>query len=358
MDVASVFASCLTEHVDRAVRLMAEVVRTPTFPAAEFKKLRRQVRTELAVSSGEPAYLADRQFRRAIFGNHPYARTATGEIEDLDALKVVDARQWWQRFARPDMAVLIFAGDINLDKAKSLAEEHFGGWTAHGPTPKLDPPPVPKAEATRIVLLDRPGVQSQIRIGCPLDFTRRNPAYFNSIVVSSYFGGAFSSRLNETVRVKKGLTYGASGGYDIDRLGGAFRAGTFSKTARTAEAVRAVLDEVKRLGTEIPTAEELAKTKSYTLGSFPRQRETPDRVAADLWLIESCGLPADYLQQLLKGVNVTSAEDCTRVVANTIEASKLTIVVVGPAAELLKDLEQIAPVTVVAAKNQPTTEPE
>ena len=358
MDVASVYAACLTEHVDRAVRLMAEVVRTPTFPAGEFKKLRGQVRTELTVSSGEPAYLADRQFRRAIFGEHPYARTVTGEIEDLDTLKVADAKRWWQHFVRPDVAVLIFAGDINLEKAKSLAEEHFGNWKADGPAPKIEPPPLPKPEATHIVLLDRPGIQSQIRVGCPLDFTRRTPGYFNSIVVSSYFGGAFSSRLNETVRVKKGLTYGASGGYDIDRLGGAFRAGTFSKTARTAEAVRAVLDEVKRLGAEPPTAEELAKTKSYTLGSFPRQRETPDHVAADLWLIESYDLPKDYLQQLLKGVNAATADDCTRVVANTIDASKLAIVVVGPAAELRKDLEQIAPVTVIAPKKEPTTKPD
>ncbi|MBP7936353.1 MAG: transposase [Phycisphaerae bacterium] len=47
----------------------------------------------------------------------------------------------------------------------------------------------------------------------------------------------------------------------------------------------------------------------------------------------------------------------TRVVASRIDVSKLAIVVVGPAAELLKDLEQIAPVTVVAAKNQQASKP-
>jgi zinc protease len=245
------------------------------------------------------------------------------------------------------MAVLLFAGDIDMQRARTLAEASFGDWTAEGPVPKVTLPSFPAPAATRIYLVDRPGVQCQIRAGRCLDLTRKDPDYFASLVVSGYFGGGFSSRLNETIRVKKGLTYGARGGYDAQREAGEFKISTFTKTARTAESVRAIEAEIDRLRAEPPSAEELDKTKSFTLGAFPRLHETPDQLASELWLIESCDLPKDYLQQQLRTVAATTDKDCERLIARTIDPSKLVIVVVGPAAELRQQLEPIAPVTVV-----------
>ncbi|MEP0842891.1 MAG: insulinase family protein, partial [Phycisphaerae bacterium] len=94
MDGSNVYASCLTEHVDRAVRLMGEVVLTPMFPEDEFRKLRDRVRAGLVISTNEPAYAADREFRRRVFGRHPYARAASGEVADVDALTLEDVRGW------------------------------------------------------------------------------------------------------------------------------------------------------------------------------------------------------------------------------------------------------------------------
>ncbi len=349
MDNSTVYADCLPEQVDRAVRLMAEVVRRPTFPPDEFRKLHKQVRTGLVVAHAEPSYVAERELRRVLYGEHPYARTESGEIEDVDALRVEDAREWWQRFARPDLATLIFAGDITPERAKQVAEAHFADWRAEGTPPQTTVAPLPEPAATRIYLVDRPGIQSQIRVG-QLGITRKHAGYFISRVVSGYFGGAFSSRLNETIRVKKGMTYGAHGGYGAQQLAGDFEISTFSKVDRTVEAVRAIFDEVKRLQDEPPSAEELEKTKSYTLGSFPGQRETPQAVAGDLWLIESQELPPDYLQRLLKGVTATTAEDCTRLVKETIDPAKMAVVVVGPASMLRAGLEEIAPVTIITPK--------
>jgi predicted Zn-dependent peptidase len=168
--------------------------------------------------------------------------------------------------------------------------------------------------------------------------------------VSNYFGWAFNSRLNESIRVAKGLTYGVWGGYTAERFAGEFEVGTFSKTESTAEAVRAVLEEIGRLKDEGPSDDELESSRSYILGSFVRGRETPQQIAGDLWLIESQGLGEDYLEKLLSGIAKTRQTDCERLVRETIEPSKLVIIVVGEAEKLKEGLEKIAPVTVVAAK--------
>jgi len=154
--------------------------------------------------------------------------------------------------------------------------------------------------------------------------------------------------LNETLRVKKGLTYGASGGYNAQRMAGEFVLSTFTKIASTPEAVQAALEEVRRLQGEPPSPQELDHTKAYILGSFAGDRETPQATTADLWLMESEGLPGDYLRRLLEGVKTTDATACTALAQNTLTPETFVIVVVGPAAELKDRLETIAPVTVIS----------
>ncbi len=347
MDTSAVSAGCLTEHLDRAVRLLAEVARTPTFPAKEFDKLRTQRITGLAISTAEPAYKADREFRRRLFGTHPYGRTSTGEVADLKALKVDDLSRWWSIFARPDQAVLIFAGDIDAERALSLAESAFGSWKADGPKPVVSLPALPTPAPKHIYLVDYPGgVQSQIRVG-QLGIKRDHPDYPTARLVTEYFGGAFGSRLNEVIRVQKGLTYGARGGYTPARFAGQFVINTFSKTESTAEAVRAVFEEIDRLRKEPPSTKELASAKSYFAGSFALERETPQAVAADLWLLEANGLPLDFNERMLTRVAGTDAAACMRLVRTALDPDKMVVVVVGNAARIQKDLEKIASVTLV-----------
>ncbi|MBN2445901.1 MAG: insulinase family protein, partial [Phycisphaerae bacterium] len=112
MDTCSVTLGSLTEQLERGMALMGEVVLTPTFPADELDRMVKQLRTALAVEESTPEYFADRELRRALFGEHPYAREADPESADLGRLSVDDLRQWWKTFARPDDATLIFAGDI------------------------------------------------------------------------------------------------------------------------------------------------------------------------------------------------------------------------------------------------------
>ena len=345
-DTSRVNLSCLPEQIDRGLELMADVVLRPTMPPEEFRKLKDQTLTGLAISTREPSYIADREFRRRIFGDHPYAHATEGEPEDIKSLEVDDLKTWWQIYARPDLATLIFAGDINLERAEELAQKYFASWQATGDSPLAEIPSPPAPTATHIFLVDNRGVQSQIRVG-QLGFTRADPDYFTSRVVSGYFGGAFSSRLNETIRVEKGLTYGARGGFTADKSAGEFQVSTFSKNATTVEAVQAILDEVQRLQTEPPSQKELNNTISYIVGSYPSDRETPQQVAGDIWLQQSMDLPQDYFRKMLSAVANTTQEDCLKLAQDRIDPDKLIIVVVGPAKTLQAGLEQIAPVTVV-----------
>jgi zinc protease len=347
MDSASVSASCLTEHAPRTIRLLAEAVRTPTFPADELEKLRKQTMTSLAISEKEPATKAEREFRRRLFGTHPYGRTATGVASDVQAVAIEDVTEWWRRFIRPDRAVLLFSGDIVESAARKLASEAFGDWTAAGPNHTLSIVKPPATEPTRIYLVDQPGaIQSQIRIG-QRSLKRNAEEYPVARVVGDYFGGAFSSRLNEVIRVQKGLTYGARGGYSPSHLDGRFEVSTFSKTDSTVATIKAALGEIDRLRAEPPTEKELGETKAHFVGSVALKRETPQQVANELWDAELYGLPQDHFEQTLARAAAVTPEECVALAKATIDPSKLVVVVVGDAAKLKDELEKVAPVTVV-----------
>lgn len=357
MDVATISASCVADKADLATKLLAEVVQSPKFPQDEFEVMRQQTLLGLMVQAKTPEYVAERELRRRMFGPHPYARTSTGEPENVQALTTSDLEKWWGTFVRPQAATLYVAGDIKPAAAFTLAKAYFGGWKNETPEPKVSIPDIPKPHDTHIYVVDRPGsVQSQIRVG-NVGITRRDEGYYSSRVLSQIFGGSFSSRLNKAIRVEKGLTYGARGGLRPNRFAGKFTVSTFTKTPSTAEALQVILDEIDRIRTTKPEVEEVDTARAYLVGSFAGDRETPQATVSDLWMIEHDGLPADYLNRYLDGIKKTTREDVLRDAKRFIARDKLIVVVVGEADKLKESLEKIAPVTVITAAPEKVEEP-
>ncbi len=118
-----------------------------------------------------------------------------------------------------------------------------------------------------------------------------------------------------------------------------------------------LLDEIDRIEASAVEDDELARAKSYAIGSFTGRRETPQALVRDLWMIESNGLPEDYFTRYLDGVKRTTKDDVLRVAKNLFLRDKLTIVVVGEADKIKADLEKLAPVTVVDSVEVVASEP-
>lgn len=347
-DNALVSMSALTEHLERGMELMTETVLKPTFVETEFEKLLAQEITTLKVRQQDPRYLAETWFYRSVFDEHPYSRPIKGTPEHLRQILPSDLKSWWNKFARPDQTALIFAGDITQEKAAMLAGKYLGQWkTVSAETPQV-PADVPTPKPTHIVLVDRPGsAQAQLHVG-HLGITRhQQPDYFYALMGANYFGGAFNSRLNENIRVKRGLTYGASGWFNAMRMAGTFEVSTFTRNESVMETLEVIFDQIKQFRTVFPSETEFSDTQSYLLGSFARNRETPQQVARDLWLIESQQLGRDYFQKFYGTIEHATPEACIHVIQKIIYPDKLTIVVVGDAKVLKKPLETLAPVEIV-----------
>ncbi len=345
-DYALATASAVTDQSQAAMEALAEVVQQPTFPEQPYQTLMQQVTTSRTIQESEPSYIAERKLSEALFGDHPYARSPEGELKTLSGIPLGELRNWWEQRFTPKNSVLYVAGDVDPDEVMPEVERLWSGWSGEG-FAQPDLPTPPESKDTRILLVDHPGDQCQIRVG-QLGILRSHPNYPFTRVLNEVFGGGFNSRLNKHIRVEKGLTYGAGGGLSAGRFAGMFRVSTFSKNQTAGEAVAAILEEVRRLREEAPTAEELAMAKNYLLGGFALERQTPQAMVADDWLIESQGLPENYFPNLLEKIESTTSEDVLRTAVEHVDESKLCVVLVGPASRIRPQLDGIAPVTVVA----------
>jgi zinc protease len=151
----------------------------------------------------------------------------------------------------------------------------------------------------------------------------------------------------KAIRVEKGATYGAMGGFEAKRFGGTFVVRTFTKTTSTADTIKAALAEIRALSEKPPTPEELSLHKRYFLGSATARFETPEQIASQLAHDALNGLPLDYLQRSLATIASADAIQCTTLARRVADPAHLLIVVVGDASVIAKDLESIAPVTVL-----------
>lgn len=348
MDTSTVGMNSLTEHLDRGMALLSEVVQQPAFDSAEFAKLLTQQITELQIQQQDPEYIAQTAFNRLLFDGHPYGRPVKGKPDDMRQLTCDDLKFWWSRFARPDQATLIFAGDITRQDAMKMAQSYLGNWKSNRVETGIVLPDIPEPAPNKIYLVDRPGsAQAQIQAG-HLGITRhQQPEYFISLIAGNYFGGSFHSRLNESIRVERGLSYGAFGGYRPLAQAGTFEISTFTKNASVAETVSVIIEQVAKFTTVPPTDSEFQDTRSYFLGSFAKNRETPQDIARDLWMIESQNLSDDYFKKLFKAMDKMNKEDCLQLTRQTINPDRLTIVVVGDAAQLEESLSKVATVEII-----------
>ena len=357
MDVGQVRATALTDKLPIAMELMAEVVLRPTFPTNELEILKQQRRLSLSVQERNPQHMADRELRKRMYGDHPYARSPQGELADVDGLNADAVREWWSTHVRPDTTVLYLSGDVTVKQAQQLAEEALGDWRPDTPAPEVDYPPLPERQPTQIHLVDNPtAVQSQIRVG-QISITRGHPDYHSARVFSQIYGSGFSSRLNNVIRVERGLTYHVFGLFLPQKESGEFLSGTFTQTETTSEATQAILNVMKSMRTDPPTDAEIEGAKSFLVGSFARQYETPQDLMGFLWVAAINDLPEDYLQQAVEGYLATTRDDLVRIAEEIVDTDHLTIVVVGQADPVKESLDQIAPVAVEEIE-LPEVEPE
>ena len=338
-DVSFVNVVVMKDSFDVGMEMLADVVRYPAFAPEEIERQKQQAMSSLQVSREDPAYVASAVFDRLVYGGHPYGLPGSGTPETLAAITRADLEAYHSRNFVPNNMILGIVGDVTAAGAFQAAERVFGGWPAADLTPltTVEPPPATR----RIVIIDKPdAVQTGIRVG-QIGIPRNSPDYLAFDLAVKILGGEGANRLQRVLRSERGLTYGASADTAARKQAGDFVAETDTRTETTGEALRLMVDEFSTLRRERVSRGELSDAQAYLAGSFPLTIETPDDIAAQVLNVVFYDLPVEEIGTFSERVQQVTPADIQRVAQRYVVPDRLSIVLVGNAAEFIPQLRSV-----------------
>jgi len=355
---------CLSKYQSEVFALFTEAAFQPKFTQEELDFEKEQLIESIKAGENSAAAIAS-DVRDAVFygKNHPSGEIITEET--VHNVTLEDVKKFYTDRFKPSNGYLIFTGDISVKEVKKLLKKHMKGWAA-GSVATPEYPSFSDVSTTEINFVDVPNaVQTELAVMSvsPLKMTDKD--YHASLVANYILGGAFGSYLNMNLREKNGYTYGARSSLGTGRwYNSSFRATTKVRNMVTDSAVVEILKEIKRIRTEPVDTEILANAKAKFLGNFILQSEDKTVAVRRALTIKTNKLPDDFYKNYIANIDAVTVEDVQRVANTYFTDEKARIVLVGKAADILNNVEQIEwngqklPIKYFDKEANPTEKPE
>ncbi|MBL7830405.1 MAG: insulinase family protein [Saprospiraceae bacterium] len=336
------YASSLTKHTDKLLEIVSDCVLNPTFPQAEFEKVKNQTLSGLQQEKDDPNTIARNVASVLNFGgDYPYGENTTEKsLKNITLQQCID---YYQTYFKPNNAYFIVVGDIKSQEAIYYAEKYFGGWAA-GNVPKHSfATPKPNVQPTVNFVNKDGAVQSVVNITYPVELKPGSEDAIKVSVMNNILGGsAFTARLFQNLREKHAYTYGAYSSLGPDKLISNFSATASVRNEVTDSAVTQFLFEMNRIKSEKVTENELTTIKNMLAGNFSRSLESPQTVANFALSTIRFNLPKDYYKNYLARLDAINADDVLKTAQKYILPEKANIIVVGNKDEVAEKLKRFS----------------
>ena len=342
-DYTSISARGLAEFAPKLIELVADVAMNPTIPEEEVAILKQQHLQQAQQQKASPQFLANRTFRSALFGSHPYARTAETEasLNGMDRAKLV---AFHRDHYRPNNAFLLIVGAVEPEAAIAAAEKSFGAWTkADVPAPAFAAPP--QLSGRKVFFVQRPNsVQSSISLG-NIAAKRSDPRWFELTLANTIYGGAFNSRIVRNIREEKGYTYSPQSALTGFADAGFYRFAADVRNEVTGATLTEVFKEIDKMRAEGSDGPELQGAKQYLRGIFPIQTSSQNGLAATLNNVYVFGLPKDYPETFRAKVAAITPAQVKAGAATVLGSENSVIAIVGDWAKVKDQLADYKDIT-------------
>jgi zinc protease len=341
-DASAVSLATMTENLDRAAPIWADVLLAPEFAEDELGRVVDNLLSALAQRKDHPPVVANQVFARALWGDaHPFAWPDLGTKASLPRLSRAEVRSFYDTYYAPNNAVLVISGDITEKEVRAKLEPLLASWKPK----KVPPVRVPKVDAPdkpRIVLVDKPDApQSSVRLGLPA-IARKSPDYYRALVANHILGGTFK-RLTMNLRETRGWTYGVYSHFDARRAEGSWSVAGEFVAAHTADAIAEIGKEIEKLRADEVPSKELDETKDEIIGAFPARFATAAQLASQMAALAVYDLPPSELDGFVAKIAAVDKEAVKRMATKYMRPDNLLAVVVGDRARLERSLGKLAP---------------
>jgi zinc protease len=314
----------------KAVALAARQIAEPSFPDAVWQRDRQKIIANLKESYTQPGSVAGRAFTSAVYGSHPYGYEVTEA--SVGNITTADMRAFYASSVAVCRARISMVGAVTRAQADAIAQQLLARLpqvacaSLPAPTAIAEVAPLAAAQQKNITF---DAAQAQVLMGQP-GYKRDDPAYF-PLLVGNYIlgGGGFVSRLQNEVREKRGLTYGAYSYFQPGLHAGSFTVSLQTRPDQAAQALDVARTVVKDFVANGPTDDELKAAKDNLVGGFALLIDSNRKLLGNISSIAWNNLPLTYLDTWTDQVSKVTAQDIKAAFAAKLQPDKMVTVVLG-----------------------------
>lgn len=267
-----IYASALTQHLERCIELFADIIFHSTFPEKELIKETEVIVDEINSYKDTPSELIFDDFEELFFGNHSLAHNILGTPRNIRKFNTSSIRNFMQRNYTTDRMVISMVGNVDFAKAIQLCERHFGCQPATVSQNIRKP-----VENTNhfVEKRNKHGHQVHALFGCPAYSSFDDRRIVFTLINNILGGPAMNSRLNIGIREKYGLCYNIETQYTIFSDSGIFYIYTAMHPDFKEKIIELVFKELDTLRNTPLSTTQLHMAKMQLLGQMAINNEQP-----------------------------------------------------------------------------------
>lgn len=330
-DFTTVNMSVLKKDVDKGFEIFSDILINPVFAEDEIKRKKEMIIGSLRQSEEDPSFVANRTFRKALYGDHPYGRQITGTEDTIKKITREDLVKFHRNYYRPNNSVLSVVGNITDTELKTIIEKYLSKWEPK--EIRLKEVRTVTEKKKEVILIDKDLTQANIIIG-HTGIKREDPDYY-AVSVMNYIlgGGGFSSRLMQSIRDEMGLAYDIHSLFDAKKNGGFFYVTVQTKNKSANTVIEEIMKQINRIKDEPVSDQEIDDAKAYLTGSFPRRFDTNKKIAYILVAIEFYNLGMDFINRYPDQIKSVTKDDIIRVAKRYLDTDNSVLVAVARQSE-------------------------
>ncbi len=352
-EVSTAFVGGLSRYQDQMLDLVFDMMRNPRNDTARLREDVAQREEQWRRRNDQPGSILNRAWLQVMYGDHPFARTLI-KPDELPGWTPERFRRVQNMLYCPDKLVIGITGDFEPRALTAKLESLFRGW-GRCPAGTREIPAVRFADGPRIVFIEKDVNQTNIRMGHAGGLRVSNtPDYFAAEVADFLLGGGggFNSRLLQRVRSDSGFAYSTFSVWGAEtRREGLFFAGAQTRANKTVAAISLMRQIIGSMVSEPVTADDVRLAQDNESNAFVFRFEEPDQVVGQQLQYVVDGLPPNWFDLYLQGIQSVTPEQVRDVSRRLLRPDRLVMVVVGNPAQFDAPLSTLGNVTTMRVED-------
>jgi zinc protease len=334
-DYTAYYEQLHTSRLPLALELEADRMVNLSFAEEEFARESKVVMEERrSRTDDDPHSQLHEQLMATVYISHPYRSPVIGWMNDLQNMRLGDARAWYEKWYAPNNATLVVAGDVDPEEVFRLAEKYFGAIASRA-LPERKIQIEPRQFGVKRITVKAPAELPYLLMAYHAPVLRdvesdREP--YALFVLNGVLDGSDASRLNRELVRNSRVANSANSSYDLINRGPAlfFLDGIPAEGKTVADVEAALREQIRLLVENGVSEEELVRVKAQITAAQVYARDSVYFQAMRIGMLQTIGLPYDSSDLQVKKLQEVTADEVREVARKYLIDDNLTVAVLDP----------------------------